>query len=424
MARKRESDHTIARDEGAKTRAFSRSTLLSLYLPAVILALGTGIATPAIPVYAKSFDISFGAASLVIIIYQLGATASTVPVGYLVDRIGRRPVLLTGPLLIALSSLLTVVARSFPELLVYRFIGGWAYQMWTQSRLAIIADTGGDRQRGRQITAIFGADSIGRILGPGIGGFVAAAWDIRGPFILYALLSLLAIIPSFILIQETAPSRTGKAAGPQLEAAGATAASLLTFSLIMLYLAQVFAHLARGVLFSGTLLLYAVYAYDISPEIVGTLGTITAAVGLPILLTGGYIMDRFGRKASVVPGLSLLGAGMVVLAMTAYTRAPFATFVAVFLLVQAAQSLTGGNLQTLASDMAPPQARGRFFGIFNLIAQISHTMSPVMFALLAENLGYPFSFLFLSFTSFAGAFVIGTQIKETVGRQSARPVHA
>ena len=37
---------------------------LTLYFPAFILALGYSIATPAIPIFAKSFDAGFGVASV------------------------------------------------------------------------------------------------------------------------------------------------------------------------------------------------------------------------------------------------------------------------------------------------------------------------------------------------------------------------
>ena len=47
---------TRARDgEGV----ISRYQILSLYIPALILALGTGVIAPVLPVYAKSFNISF-----------------------------------------------------------------------------------------------------------------------------------------------------------------------------------------------------------------------------------------------------------------------------------------------------------------------------------------------------------------------------
>jgi MFS family permease len=66
--------------------------LLTLYFPAFILALGYSIATPAIPIFAKSFDTSFAIASLVIVAHALGGLIAAVPTGFLVDRLGRRPI--------------------------------------------------------------------------------------------------------------------------------------------------------------------------------------------------------------------------------------------------------------------------------------------------------------------------------------------
>ena len=57
-------------------------SVYTLYLPAFILALGTGVATPALPVFARSFDISFGTASLVIVLHLAGTALSSVPTGF------------------------------------------------------------------------------------------------------------------------------------------------------------------------------------------------------------------------------------------------------------------------------------------------------------------------------------------------------
>jgi DHA1 family multidrug resistance protein-like MFS transporter len=105
-----------------------------------VFALGFSIATQAIPVFAKSFDTGFAVASLVIVMHALGGLISAVPSVFLIDYIGRRPVLLIGPLLMALSSILTALAGSFAQLLAYRVVGDAAMEMWRQSRLAMVAE--------------------------------------------------------------------------------------------------------------------------------------------------------------------------------------------------------------------------------------------------------------------------------------------
>lgn len=390
---------------------FSRYDLLTLYLPAVILALGNGIATPAIPVFAKSFGTGFGVASLVIVVHALGALFSTLPTGFLLDRFGRRPVLLAGPLLTALSSFLIASARSFPELLLYRFVGGWAAQMWHQSRLAMIADSARQHQRGRQMTGMVAMESSGRLLGPALGGFLAG-WSIRAPFAIHGLLSLAAILPSFRMMPETAPPRPKPSAAASF---GPRSSLGLIFNrqFAPFFAAQLFATMSRGALWGGTLLLYAVYTYDIGPQVLGVLSTAVSVVGIPITFCSGYLMDRFGRKTTIVPGFVLISTGFACLALTDYWHWSFPAFIAAYFWVQASQSLTSGNMQVLGADMAPESARGRFFGIWRLSGEMGHLLSPAIFALLAESVAYAAGFCFLSLSAFAAAAIVATRVKET-----------
>ena len=156
-------------------RALSKETVLSLYLPAIVLALGVGIAAPVLPAYAKSFHVSFSTAALILIVQPWGSVVSTFPTGYLIDRMGRKPILLLGPLLTALSAFATAFAWSFAVLLVFRFLNGMAAQMWQQSRLAMIADSASDSERGKLITWMTSMQRFGTLFAPLIGGAVSFA---------------------------------------------------------------------------------------------------------------------------------------------------------------------------------------------------------------------------------------------------------
>ena len=230
--------------------------LLTLYFPAFILALGYSIATPAIPVFAKSFDIGFGVAALVIVMHSLGGLVAAVPTGFLVDRLGRRPMLFAGPLLMTVSSCLTAVARTFPQLLFFRFLGGAAMQIWRQARLAIIADVGKNRERGRQMSGMVGIEGAGKLLGPALGGFLAT-WSIRVPFFVHGALASLAIVPSFFLVRESMVGGSRRAG--KKEEDHISTRELLRMMLDARYrgffLAQFFASATRSVLWGGTLLL-------------------------------------------------------------------------------------------------------------------------------------------------------------------------
>lgn len=415
----RKAASSMSQETVRNTRVLSRENILTIYLPAATLALGNGIATPALPVYAKSFEVSFGVASQVFVAQLLGGLAASIPTGFLIDRFGRRNIILVGPALVALSSLLTAFAGSFPELLAYRFLGGWAQQMWMLGRLAMIADTGGDRQRGRQITGMLGMDTTGRLIGPSVGGFLAGFWDIRAPFIAHAILSLVSIIPS-LQMKESAPGRRTSAEPQPASGAArnATLAALLTYPVLIFFFAQLLASVTRGTLFSGAVNLYPVYAYDLGPEALGVITTMAGAVGIPIVFSTGAIMDRFGRKKTVVPGFALLSLALGFIAFTAYARLPLETYVVAFICMQAAQNITSGNMQVIGSDIAPAHVRGKFFGVWRLIGEVGQVSSPVAYAFLAETSGYWTAFLFLGATALGTALVLGTQVKEPLKRST------
>ena len=396
---------------------FSPYHLLTLYFPAFVFALGYSIATPVIPVFAKSFDTGFGVASLVIVVHGFGGLVAAVPTGFLLDRLGRRPVLFGGPLLMAASSLLTAVARSFPELLIYRFLGGAAMEMWRQARLAVIADVGKSRQRGRQVTGLVGIDGAGRMLGPAVGG-VLAAWSLRMPFVVHGALALLAILPSFFLVRESAPANDEDSKNKHHRF---DTRELLALMLDHRYRgffgAQFFASMTRAIMWGGTLLLYATYAYEASPQLLGGLATTTSVVGIPITLCCGYLMDRFGRKTTMVPGFVLIALGLMFLASSAQWQWSVITFVAGYLWIHGGQSVTSGSMQVLGADMAPAAARGRFFGFWRLIGEIGGLVSPALFALVAAQLTYSAAFALFAFCSLAAAALLAFCVQETVARR-------
>ncbi len=389
--------------------------LLTLYFPGFVLALGYSIATPAVPVFAKSFDTGFAVASLVLVMHGLGEMIATVPTGFFVDRFGRRPMLYAGPLLTATASFLIAIAQSFPELLAYRFIEGLGSEVWRQARLAMIADASRTRERGRQMSGMIGTERAGRLIGPALGGLFALS-SIRLPFVAYGALAFLAIVPSFFLVRESAPE-WGKAGGKSDETHLGTAAllkSMLTPRYLGFFTAQFFASTTRGVLWGGTLLLYATFAYGAGAQVLGGLATFGTIVGIPITFVAGYLMDRFGRKVTMVPGFILIALGVFYLAAGAAMGWSLATFIAGFLWIQATGSITAGSMQVLGADMAPAAGRGRFFGFWRLINQVGALISPAAFAWIAERQGYSVGFVLFGVSALVTAILLAFTVTETV----------
>ena len=136
--------------------------------------------------------------------YLLTSLITTPIYGRLSDRWGRRPLFLVALLLFGLGSLLAACAPAFSILVIGRCIQGLGAGGLYSLAFAVIADLLPPRERGRYIllfVAIFGSSSI---LGPLIGGVIAAQNTILGIsgwrwiFIINIPLVLIALVRAFL----------------------------------------------------------------------------------------------------------------------------------------------------------------------------------------------------------------------------------
>jgi MFS family permease len=419
------------------SRAVSWHSFWTIYLPSLVLALGTGIVVPVIPTLARSFDVSFGLATGVVTAFLIGNVVGTVPTGWYIDRFGRRHVLIAGPLLTAAMAFMVLTAHTFTELLIYRFLDGFAAQMWLIARVAGISHRAAPNQRGRQVTWMFGMNNTGKLAGPLVGGFIGAHFGLRAPFAAYGILALLAVIPAFLTARDEGESRaasgrpaSGQAASGQAASGqeGATPSRPSIRSLVgprlVFFAVVLFASMARGPVQADLFHLYAALAYHLGPTQIGYLAAAAGLLSVPIGLMAGNWMDRYGRKRTMVPGFTGLALAMAALAISAAVHSSLAWYVTLFLLAVGSQSIASGSIQTLGADIAPPTARGMFLGIWRFVGTVAAAISPIAFAALADTLGYGAAFIFVGATSATAAYLLIRHVPETGGRRAAATVAA
>ncbi len=404
-----------SREASLESAAVSWRALLSTYLPALVLALGAGIALPAVPALAKSFDVTFGVASGVVTAYLVGNVAGTLPTGWLIDRFGLRAVMIAGPLLTSATALLVWRATSFDELLVLRFLGGFAAQMWVMGRLAAISQGASTAQRGRQVSWMFGMDNTGMLAGPLLGGYLAARWGAGAPFLAFSAIALLALVPTLIFATPRMAAKRG-AAGNSADPRATTFREIVLPRLAFFGL-TLLAGLTRGPVAAGLLLLYAAFEYDLGPEQIGYLATGAATISWPIGFIAGWMMDRFGRKRTIIPGFTGVAISMLALASSAFLDLSYSWFVALFFVAVAFQALTGGSIQTVGTDVAPPQARGQFLALWRFTGQGGSALSPLVFSQIVSALNYGSAFLFVGVTAVCIVLLAIFRVPETGARR-------
>jgi MFS family permease len=406
--------------------------VFSLLLPAILLGTGRGFTLPVLPLIAMGsgkdgFGVGVAGASLMVIAPMAGGVLSTLPTGYIIDRFGRRVTLIGSPLISSASAFMVFFASSYWEFLLYLTIGGVAQQMWQMSRLAAIADSVRSSERGRQITSMSSMQRIGNMVGPFLGGILGELVGLRVPFLVFGVLAALAVIPSYYLIKETAPTVLARRAGSKVVETDISWKTLLTRPVITLFAAQFAANIARGGVQGngGTYFIFLTFAYGVGPAVLGTVMLGTGVVGIPIMMLSGQIMDRFGRKRQIVPAATMLGLGISFMAITAAMELPFAAFLAAFIWINIGISMMAGTMQTLGADIAPAEARGKFFGVNRLIAEAGSLTNPVTFgamtALLAGGAGFAGAFGVMAAFAFVAANLVGFGLRETLRKDAPEP---
>lgn len=144
-----------------------------------LVALDQTIISTALGQIVEDFN-SFGSLGLVVTAYLLFSTVSVPIAGKMSDMFGRRPVLLTGVILFTLASLLSGIAGSIDQLILFRALQGLGGGIITANAFTIIGDLFTPRERGKWqgvFAAVFGLASV---VGPLLGGFLTDGHTLFG----------------------------------------------------------------------------------------------------------------------------------------------------------------------------------------------------------------------------------------------------
>ena len=368
---------------------------------AFAVALGYGIAAPALPVYARTFGVSAFVASTVISGFALMRLLSAGPSGLLVDRFGERRIMSIGIWVVAGSSLMTALAQNFPQLLVLRGVGGIGSAMFTVSAMALLLRTAGPEQRGRASGAFQAGFLFGGVTGPAIGGAVTSI-SIRAPFVVYGITLVVAgtlaakylsrepVVAGATAPAQPGPAGTGAPAAPA--APKAPPASLSAALRSAAYRAALMVNLSSGfIVFGLRISLVPLFVTEGLKQGVGLVGIgflCAAATQAVMLIPAGRWTDRSGRRGSMLVGTATLTASMLLLALE--------TGAVGFLLAMAASGLASAFLApasaAVVGDLTRGLSGGRVVSAYQMVGDLGGILGPLIAGALADAAGFQWAF--------------------------------
>ena len=298
---------------------------------------------PILPLYLVSFGASSTVIGAVMAVFTITATATRIPVGLHIDRIGRKPFLIAGVALFAVSNFGYLWAPGILLMLPFRMLHGVGWSGCTTAVATLAADIAPQKRRGELIGYAAMASSLGGAIGPVAGFALLQRFDFSGVFFgAAALLFVSLILAAFVKEPEHGPRSNHRQRWIDL---------LVIPETLLPAVAVAFLSFGHG----GILTFLPIHALKLGLENPGLWFGLYALCLLSSRPVAGPLSDRISRRAVIIPGLilNLLGIGILALAsspawlMAAAVVGGFGT--------GAAQPA----LMTVAVDQTSPQRRGQ-----------------------------------------------------------------
>ncbi|WP_128693422.1 MFS transporter [Methanoculleus taiwanensis] len=375
-------------------RASSRTVVLPLVILVIFMDMTVySLVIPVLPSYIRLLGADAVMIGIIFGMYSAMMFLFSVPMGMLSDRVGRRPVLLAGMVLLAVSTVVFGFATTVSSLIAARIIQGISAAATWSAGLALLADTYDRTELGEKMGVTMSAMGVGMVIGPVAGGYL---YEHVGYALTFVVPSVAAGLVAFMILilplgLHPPPSRRSAALLPESGRLH-----------LALYAAAVVAVAATYGIIEPYLPVYLADSFASSPVVVGLVLGLLALVGVVAQPFAGRLSDRYGGHILVTVGLSLSGIALaLVMAMPD------------LLLVAVAVSLMGITLSLaliptmpLIADLYRGEgAQGIAFGIYNTFFSVGLAVGPFAGALLTGLLLPRTLFLFhAAFLAVTGVF--------------------
>ena len=312
------------------------------------------------------------------------ASASIVKLfsGAISDRLGRRkPIVVLGYVLAAVSKPLFPLAASVPLVLAARFMDLVGKGIRGAPRDALIADVTPEGVRGAAYGLRQALDTVGAMLGPlaAIALMLALANDVRSVLWWAVVPAVLAVVVLVAFVREPAG-----AVAPLQRPVFKSFHRVGMRTWLVVAVGAVLT-LAR---FSEAFLVLRAQGLGIALAMVPIVLVVMNVAYTATAYPAGVAADRGHRKALLLWGLVALIASDVVIASTASRTLFFAGVV----LWGLHMGLTQGLLSTLVADAAPAELRGTAFGVFHLVSGVAMLLASVIAGVLWDAYGPAWTF--------------------------------
>jgi MFS family permease len=191
-----------------------RQVPVAVLAAALLFNLGQGVLRPTLPLYLQQvFAANYQMVTLIPLVFGVGKWVASLPTGYLLDRFGRRRLMVGGLLVIAVCAVASVMTSTYGVFLSFRALAGVGWAMFGTIATTTMVTQPAAQRRGRAVSLLLMSETLGLLLGSSAGGLVYQGIGVRGPFVCEATCMLVA---AGAVGQQAASPTVPRSAAPAL----------------------------------------------------------------------------------------------------------------------------------------------------------------------------------------------------------------
>jgi len=176
---------------------------LGLCIAQFIIAFSNSLIQPVLSVYANEvLGIEEVGVGMLFTFMGIATLFTTLPMGIVADKIGRKPMLIVGKILDSASAFLIIFSGSFWPLLIVMMIRGFGRGAVNPSITAMFSNVISAEKRGRGMGIFNTFQNVGLVVGSTIGGFLWEFSSSEMPFIACSVAGLIGVIIVLLMVSE------------------------------------------------------------------------------------------------------------------------------------------------------------------------------------------------------------------------------
>jgi len=357
----------------------TKKRVVSLAVAMGANTLAFSIVYPFLPIYLHTIrGIPMAKVGLVFPVMGLATIIGAPCAGFFADRIGRRVLMIWGPVFRSLTfvvlALLAHINGPFWSFAVSLFVAALAGMFFKNSADAYLADMVPSEQRTRAFGKLRIGLNIGWMIGPAIGAFLA-----RTPFSLVFLLTAVLCLGSTVItvkfcppLPETQKKKSEAVSDKHLFTSmfvkNRRVIPVLIFSFIM------FLSISQ---FVSTLSIYSTETVGISKTLLGFLYTINGAIVIVFQVPIDRLLKQWSNYARTSAGAALYGAVYILFAFSS----GWGHLAGGIVIMTIGEICVLTALVSAVSRIAPVHMVGRYLGAYGMVKGLGWTIGPYFGAL-------------------------------------------